>query len=157
MAEVNLACTSANCCKWEAMRRNTCTSDPLCSPARTMLIYRSEKMDGCFCMASERLRPSVTSVLRSLLTSEEMPLLSKCVMLFRATVRGMPDCSRLASWFVKVASSCILGLRFSCILARRVGGRKDIRLMAGALVLPSIVTRAPAFAASTARGNSPSR
>ena len=38
-----------------------------------------------------------------------------------------------------------LGLRFSCILARRVGGRKDIRLMAGALALPSIVITVPAF------------
>ena len=90
-------CTSANCCKWPAMRRSTCTSEPLCSPARTMLMYKSEKIFGCIAMASERLRPSVTCVLSSRLTSEGMPLLSRWVMLFSATVSGMPDCSRFAS------------------------------------------------------------
>ena len=79
------------------MRRSTSTSEPLCSPARTMLIYKSEKIRGCRAIASDRLRPSVTSCFNSRLTSAGMPLDSRCVMLLSATVSGMPELSRFAS------------------------------------------------------------
>ena len=50
-AEVNLARTCANFSKWSAMRRSTSTSAPLCSPAFTMLTYKSENTRGCWAIA----------------------------------------------------------------------------------------------------------
>jgi len=105
------------------MRLSTSTSEPLCSPARTILTNRSEKMRGCRAIASDKLRPSLTSCFKSRLTSAGMPLDPKCVMLLSATVSGMPDLSRLANCWVKVASSCKRGLRFCCNCARTAGGR----------------------------------
>ena len=82
------------------MRRKTSTSAPLDSPARTMFTYKSEKMRGCCAIASERLRPSMTSCLSWMLTSAGMPLDSRWVMLFNATVSGMPEFNRLANCVV---------------------------------------------------------
>ena len=65
----------------------------------------------------------MTSCFSCLLTSAEMPLDSRCVMLLSATVRGMPECKRLESCWVKVASSCSLGLRLRCSNSRNAGGR----------------------------------
>ena len=61
-----------------------------------MLTYKSEKIRGCLAIESDRLLPSITSWRSSLLTSAEIPLDSKWTMLLRATVRGMPELSRLA-------------------------------------------------------------
>src|SRR2546428_14089916 len=94
-AEENLDWTCANFSKWSAMRRKTSTSAPLDSPARTILMYKSEKTLGCWAIASERLLPSMTSWRNSLLTSEEMPLDSRWTMLLRETVNGMPGFRRL--------------------------------------------------------------
>ncbi len=106
------------------MRRSTSTSEPLDSPARTMLTYKSEKMRGCFAIASDKPLPSVTSCFRSRVISAGIPFDSRCVMLLSATVSGIPDCSRFASCCVNVASSC--KLRFALLLncARNAGGRK---------------------------------
>ena len=137
------------------MRRSTSTSEPLCSPARTMLTYKSEKMRGCFAIASDKPRPSVTSCFKSRLTSAGMPFDSRCVMLFSATVSGMPDFSRFASCVVNVASSCSLGLRFCCSCARNAGGRSESKsTFCPARFSP---VAAPALAVSTAMGKSPSR
>ena len=45
-------------------------------------------------------------------------------MLLSATVRGIPELSRLANCCVNVASSWSFGLRFWDIAARNVGGSK---------------------------------
>ena len=138
------------------MRRNTCTSEPLDSPAFTMLTYRSEKTRGCRAIASERPRPSVTSDFNSRLTSAGMPRLCKCVMLFSATVSGIPDCSKFASWVVNVASSCNFGLRFCDICSRMDCGRKEVKFTPP---LPAlfVVVGAPGFISVTASGKSPER
>ena len=138
------------------MRRSTSTNEPLCSPARTMLIYKSENTRGCLAMASDRLLPSVTSCFNSRLTSAGIPLDSRWVMLFNATVNGMPDCSKLAICWVKVASSWSLGLRFWESCSRSVGGRNAIKSTLFAELLPLAATPA-ALAVSTATGNRPSR
>ena len=72
------------------MRRSTSTSAPLCSPAFTMLTYKSENMRGCLAIASDKPRPSVTSCRNCLLTSDEMPFVSRYVMLVSAVAKGIP-------------------------------------------------------------------
>ena len=139
------------------MRRNTSTSAPLDSPARTMLTYKSEKMRGCLAIESDKLRPSITSCFSSLLTSAEMPLDSRCVMLLSATVSGIPELSRLANCCVKVASSWSLGLRFWDIAARKVGGNRARQsALRPGWPFGGGRDRAP-LAASTATGKSPRR
>ena len=118
------------------MRRSTSTSEPLYSPARTMLTYRSEKMRGCFAIASDRPRPSVTSCFKSRLTSAGMPLDSRCVMLFSATVSGMPDFSRLASC-VRERRQLLqfrLALLLQLLAKRRRQERKQIHFLTGAFL-----------------------
>ena len=119
------------------MRRSTSTSEPLCSPARTMLMYRSEKMCGCFAIASDKPRPSVTSCFKSRLTSAGMPFDSRCVMLLSATVSGMPDWSRFASWLRERRQ--LLQFRFAFLLQlraqRRRQERKEIRFLPVALAV----------------------
>ena len=143
------------------MRRSTSTSEPLCSPARTMLTYKSEKIRGCRAMASDKPRPSVTSCFKSRLTSAGMPLDSRCVMLFSATASGMPELSRLASCWVKVASSCNFGLRLRSSKLRDAR-RQTVHQDGHAAPVWTVRRRrrtaaAPALAASTAIGKSPSR
>src|ERR1043166_6649908 len=60
-------------------------------------------------MASERLFPSMTSALSCLLTSERMPRVSRCVMLFKADTSGMPALSKFAYCVVNVAGFLRLG------------------------------------------------
>ena len=60
----------------------------------------------------------MTSCLSCWLTAAGMPLDSKWVMLFNATVSGMPEFSKFANCVVKVASSWSLGLRLLASAAR---------------------------------------
>ncbi len=136
------------------MRRSTATSAPLCSPARTMLTYKSVKICGCRAIASDSDRPSVTSCFNSRLTPAGMPFVSRCVMLFSATVNGMPEFSRLASCVVKVASSCNFGFRFCASCACKLGGKNAVRFTPLSFLTP---VTAPALASATAMGKSPER
>ena len=120
-----------------------------------MLIYMSLKMWLWRDIASDRLLPSITSCLSNLLTSLGIPLDCRCVMLFNATVSGMPEFSRFASCWVKVASSPNFGRRFrfrnprntAGIRLEDVGGRSPLRLT------PAAAPRPP----STMIGNKPMR
>ena len=137
------------------MRRSTSTRAPLCSPARTMLMYKSEKTRGCLAMASDKLLPSDTSCRSWRLTSDGMPLVSRYVMLWSAVASGIPACSKFASCWVKVASSCIFGLRGCSKWARNVGGKNTVKSTFACARFS--LTTGPPLEASTATGKSPSR
>ena len=92
-----------------------------------------------------------------MLTDEEMPLDSKCDMLFSATVSGMPELSRLANCWVKVASSWSLGRRLRFNNARSAGGNASADTDRVLRSVRSALTAPATLAASTATGKSPSR
>src|ERR1041385_4143840 len=105
-------------------------------------------MTGCLDIASDRLRPSITSCRNCLLTSVGMPFDSKCVMLCNATVSGMPEFNKFANCCVNVANSCIFGLRLRDIHCCIEGGRNDLKLIFVPGARPGTVAAvAPAFAA----------
>ena len=78
-------------------------------------------------------------------------------MLFSATVSGMPEFSRLANCWVKVASSWSLGLRLRCRTARTDGGSKVVRsrFSDGGCSAAAAAATLP-LEASTMMGKSPS-
>ena len=76
-------------------------------------------------------------------------------MLLSATVSGMPDLSRLANCWVKVANSWSFGLRFRC-RDRELPGAA-LRALAGFAPRLGPPSAAPPLAASTATGKSPNR
>ena len=122
------------------MRRSTGTSEPLDSPARTMLTYRSEKIAR---LPRHRVRKRAALghfLFQVLLTSAGIPLVSRCVMLFSATVNGIPEFSKFANCVVNVASSCNFGLRFCDNCACIAGGKKP---SGSRLALPACRRQSP--------------